>query len=41
MAKVMLIGAGGKDTPCSSQALPLNVTATPQTSELQSPELSP
>ncbi|XP_042105843.1 P2Y purinoceptor 11 isoform X1 [Ovis aries] len=34
-------GQTPKDTPCSSQALPLNVTATPQTSELQSPELSP
>ncbi|XFF79877.1 hypothetical protein AB1E18_006096 [Capra hircus] len=34
-------GQTPKDTPCSSQALPLNVTATPQTSGLQSPELSP
>ena len=29
-----------KTTTCSSEALPLNVTATPQTSGLQSPELS-
>nr|XP_005910914.1 PREDICTED: P2Y purinoceptor 11 [Bos mutus] len=34
-------GQTPKSTTCSSQALPLNVTATPQTSGLQSHELSP